>query len=340
MSETTTLTHATATLANARRLCEPALRAAIESLPDPLRRMAVYHLGWSDPDGAAVRTGWGKGLRAALALAAASAVGADPLIAVPAAVAMELTHNFTLVHDDVMDADRMRRGRETVWSLWGASNAICLGDALHALAIRVLSDALPGATVGTAVTLLESAVVEVCRGQYEDCAFETRSSVTVEEYLSMAAGKTGALIGCACALGAVCAGADMATVEGLDAFGRQIGLAFQITDDVLGIWGDSGRTGKPVGGDLIRRKRSFPVVAALMSQTPAAAELSRLFHSDAPITAAQATSAAALVETAGGKRRSEQYADAKAEAAVAVIPRHAKADDLISLAYFASHRNR
>ncbi len=340
MSETPLTTHAVATLADARRMCEPALRRAIESLPDPLRGMAVYHLGWSDSAGASARAGWGKGLRAGLALATASTLGVDPALAVPVAVAVELTHNFTLVHDDVMDADRMRRGRETVWSLWGVANAICLGDALHTLAIRVLSDGLPDSIVGPAVARLESAVIDVCRGQCEDCAFETRSTVTLDEYLAMAAGKTGALISCACALGALCAGADPTTVEALAVFGREIGLAFQITDDVLGIWGDPAVTGKPVGGDLIRRKRSFPIVAAMMSQTPAAEELSRLFRSDVPITAAQATSAAALVETAGGKRQSEQYADARAEAAVAVIPRHAQANDLISLAYFACHRSR
>ncbi|WP_280270763.1 polyprenyl synthetase family protein [Nocardia wallacei] len=327
-------------LGSARRRCEPGLRDAIAELPEPLGRMATYHFGWSDRSGNPTGAGWGKGLRAALSFAAATACGADPVVAVPAAVAVELIHNFTLVHDDVMDADRIRRGRATVWSVWGMPDAICLGDALHAAAVRVLVETLPASVAADSVARVESAAAQLCQGQSEDCSFETRSMVSVDEYLAMAEGKTAALLGCACALGAACAGADAATVTALDTFGRELGIAFQITDDLLGIWGDPGVTGKPAGNDVIRRKRTFPVVAALESNDPAAAELAALYRSGTPITPTRAAHAADLIVTAGGKQRAQQYADQKIDAALAVLADRADVDDLIVLAHLVTHRRR
>src|SRR5262249_8401048 len=149
----------------------------------------------------------------------------------PAAAAVELMHNFSLLHDDVMDGDANRRGRPTVWSVWGGANAIVLGDALHALAAHVLAE-LPEETVArNALARLEKACWELCFGQFEDCAFEQRDIVTVEEYLEMAGGKTAALMGCACALGALSAGAEEETVLALERFGYELGLAFQFVDD-------------------------------------------------------------------------------------------------------------
>lgn len=333
-------TQAGTVLAHARRLCEPGLREAITTLPDPLDRMAAYHFGWCDTSGNPTRTGWGKGLRAALVFGAARACGAAPGVAVPAAIAVELMHNFTLVHDDVMDADQMRRGRATVWSVWGVPQAICLGDALHALAIRVLVAALPNPVGAEAVTRLASAIVDLCRGQSQDCAFETRAHVHTDEYLAMAEGKTGALAGCATALGALCAGADAPTTTALETFGRELGLAFQLVDDILGIWGDPATTGKSTGGDLIRRKRSFPVIAALASGTPAAAELTDLYRSTAPITASEAARAATVIQVAGGKQSTSQQADERIAVAIAALPDHTMAQNLIGLAHLVIHRDR
>ncbi|GAB2707001.1 polyprenyl synthetase family protein [Nocardia thraciensis] len=308
-------------------------------MPEPLDRMAAYHFGWSDPAGRPTGAGWGKGLRAGLAFATATACGAERGVAVPAAVAVELLHNFTLVHDDVMDADRLRRGRATVWSVWGVPDAICLGDALHAAAIRVLVDELPAAVAVAAVARMESAAAQLCRGQSQDCSFESRTTVRVDEYLSMAAGKTASLMGCACALGALCAGADATTITALDAFGRELGVAFQITDDLLGIWGDPAVTGKPSGNDLMRRKRSFPVVAALESDTPAAAELTRLYLSETPITPDQVARAAALTEAAGGRQLAQHCADQRVTAALAALVDHTHTEDLVALAHLITRRH-
>ncbi len=342
MTETVTNTaaaQAAAVLARARRRCELPLREALATLPEPLDRMAAYHLGWRDSEGNPTDVGWGKGLRAALVLGAASACGIDPEAVVPAAVAVELVHNFTLVHDDVMDADRQRRGRATVWTIWGVPQAICLGDALHALAVQTVIDAWPGGLGAEATALLESAIVALCRGQSEDCAFETRSTVRTEDYLAMAAGKTGALTGCATALGALCAKADAPTVAKFGAFGHELGLAFQLVDDILGIWGDPAATGKPAGGDLIRRKRSFPVVAALSSGTAAAAELEKLYRSSTPMIGSDVARATAAVRAAGGMRSARRHAGERVSAALALLPDPGRAPELLALVHFAIHRN-
>jgi geranylgeranyl diphosphate synthase type I len=326
-------------LARARQLCEPGLRDALASLPEPLSTMAAYQFGWCEPDGTPTQAGWGKGLRAALALAAATACGSNPTAAAPAAIAVELLHNFTLVHDDVMDGDRLRRGRPTIWCVWGIPDAICLGDALHASAAQILVTWLPNTVAADAVARLETATAELCRGQSEDYAFETRSGVGVKDYLAMATNKTGTLMGCACALGALCTGADTATIEALDTFGRRLGLAFQIVDDLLGVWGDPTVTGKPAGADLIRRTQSFPVVAALESKNAAAAQLSQLYRSDRPITHRQAARAAADLDAAGDKQATQQQAQQWVSAALAALPEQMAASDLITLAYLVAHRD-
>jgi geranylgeranyl diphosphate synthase type I len=326
-------------LKRARHRCDPVLRAAVESLEAPLAKMAGYHLGWWDADGCAVSGGGGKSFRAALALGAAAACG-DTESGVPAATAVELLHNFTLLHDDVMDGDETRRGRPTVWNLWGVANAILLGDALHALAIRVLAEMLGDAAGARAVARLEAACLTLCAGQFEDCAFETRQVVTVDEYLRMAGGKTAVLLGCACALGALAAGADDATVTAVDRFGYELGLAFQIVDDLLGIWGDPVVTGKPVGHDLARRKATLPVVVALNSVGAAAIELNELYRSGREMTGADVTRATELIEAAGGKDAAQRLADERLRAAMAALPDAVDFSELITLAHMATDRDR
>ncbi|NEB48175.1 polyprenyl synthetase family protein, partial [Streptomyces sp. SID339] len=273
-------------LASARGLVHPELRRAIETLPGSLRRVALYHFGWEHADGtpaAGTAGSTGKAIRPALVLTAARALGGNPAGAVRAAAAVELVHNFTLLHDDVMDRDTTRRHRPTAWTVFGDADAILTGDALQALAQRMLAeDPHPGAPAAAA--RLAGCVMELCAGQHADCALERRGpdEVTLDECLAMAEAKTGALLGCACALGAVYAGADPDDVDSLDGFGREAGLAFQLIDDVIGIWGDPHRTGKPAGADLAARKKSLPVVAALASGTPAAAELAELYDSPPP----------------------------------------------------------
>ena len=219
-----------------------------------------------------------------------------------AAAAVELVHNFTLLHDDVMDRDTTRRHRPTAWTVFGDADAILTGDALQALALRLLAED-PHPASAAAAARLSDCVIELCAGQHTDTAMERRApdEVTLDEVLAMAEAKTGALLGCACALGALYAGAAEEDVAALDAFGRQAGLAFQLIDDVIGIWGDPRHTGKPAGADLAVRKKSLPVVAALTSGTPAAAELAALYA--APYDEARRTCerTALAVERAGGR---------------------------------------
>lgn len=324
-------------LTRARCQCDPVLRSAVGLLAEPLAKMAGYHLGWWDAQGCGVTGGGGKSLRAALVLGAAAACG-DAGAGVPAAVAVELFHNFTMLHDDVLDGDATRRGRPTVWSVWGIPSAILLGDALHALAIRVLAERWGGAAVASAVASLEATCLTLCVGEFEDGAFETRQAVTVDEYLRMAGAKTAALMGRACALGALSAGAGDAMVSALDRFGCEVGLAFQIVDDLLGIWGDPAVTGKPVGNDLARRKATLPVVAALNSGGAAAAELAELYRSGDQMTAAQVARATELVEAAGGKRAAQRIADEHLLAAINALPDPQGSGDLIALAHLIVDR--
>ncbi|MFC9433050.1 polyprenyl synthetase family protein [Nocardia sp. NPDC057030] len=326
-------------LAQTRAVCAPVLHESVESLPEPMRRMAGYHFGWWDAVGAPVNADRGKSLRPALTVGTAIAYGSTPAEAAPVAAAIELAHNSTLIHDDVIDGDQTRRGRTTVWRVWGTADAIQLGDALHALAIRVLTRR-PTRWTSEAVDRLETALIEVCRGQSEDCAFETRAQIAVDEYVRMAMGKTGALTGCACALGALSAGASPTAVAALDRFGHQVGLGFQFVDDLLGIWGEEATTGKPAGNDLARRKQSLPVVAALASDTAAAVELAGLYRSKLPMTAADVHRAATLIEAAGARESTARHAEQHLAAAIAALPGTPRWDDLIALGHTMIRRNR
>ncbi|MFG2695132.1 family 2 encapsulin nanocompartment cargo protein polyprenyl transferase [Kitasatospora sp. NPDC048407] len=333
---------ALALLGRARTVVDPALRAAVDTLPDSMRQIAGYHFGWLESDGTPSAAGAGKAIRPALVLAATQAVGGRPQDAVRAAAAVELVHNFTLLHDDVLDRDHTRRHRPTAWRVFGTTGAILAGDAMHSLALRVLAED-PHPAAAAAVRRLADCVVELCAGQQADCSFEQRSDVTLAECLAMAESKTGALLGCACALGALYAGADAATADAMDAFGREIGLAFQLIDDLIGIWGDPAVTGKPVGADLAARKKSLPVVHALSSTTPAGADLATLYASGRPLSPADLAAAATAVDRAGGRawaqgESCERMATAISHLAVAV-PDPTRTDELLALAELVTRRS-
>jgi geranylgeranyl diphosphate synthase, type I len=283
-----------------RRLVEPSLREAVEALPPSVRRIAGYHLGWWDADGRPATAYQGKGIRPALALLAAEAVGGKALATVPGAVAVELVHNFSLIHDDVIDGDLSRRRRPTAWSVFGIGPAIVAGDALLALAFEVLVGEGGPATAQLA-RMLSVAVLELTEGEHADLAFEHRADVDLPECLTMAEGKTGALFGCACALGAALGGGTETQVALLRGFGEQLGVAFQLVDDLLDIWGNPATTGKPARGDLHRRKKSLPLVAALTSGTTAGHELAALYCREQPLSEAELHHAMALIDRAGGR---------------------------------------
>src|SRR5205085_6091659 len=173
------------------------LRGAVARLVPELRAPVHYHLGWADANGSPVQNGGGKGVRPALALLSAEAVGAPSTVAVPGAVALELVHNFSLLHDDVIDDDRERRHRPTVWALFGVGNAIITGDALFALALDVLLESGSPETGARAASSLVASTSAMIAGQARDMAFESRVDVSLDECIAMEAGKTGALLACA-----------------------------------------------------------------------------------------------------------------------------------------------
>lgn len=300
-------------LRRSRALLAPALRAAIARLDPASRAQAAYHMGLVDGDGG------GKAVRAALALLSARAAGAPAEVGLPGAVAVELVHNFSLVHDDLMDGDTERRHRPTVWARYGTASAILTGDALLALATEVLLEAdSPHACV--AAHGLAATVRELVRGQVADMDFESRTDVGVDECLAMAAGKTGALLAQSATIGALLAGGDGALLRRLDGFGAELGIAFQLVDDLLGIWGDPAVTGKPVLSDLRSRKRSLPVTYAVHHGGAAGRALAEWLSGTTEPDVAQLRRAAALVEAGGGRR----WALAEARR------RHARAEGLLA----------
>lgn len=324
-------------LAWSRALVDPAMRAAVDTMPGPAHQIIGYHLGWWDEHGRPAQGDGGKALRPTLVLLAAEAVAGSAEAAVPGAVAVELVHNFSLLHDDVMDGDLTRRHRPTAWVVFGAASAILAGDVLAALAFEVL------AAGGHPTDVLSAAVLDLLRGQSADMAFEGRSDVGLSECVSMAAGKTGALLGCACALGAELGGGNREQVEQLRGFGEKVGLAFQLTDDLLGIWGDPAVTGKPVFSDLQNRKKSLPVVAALTSGTTAGHELAALYLGADPLDEPGLIRAAELIELAGGRTwaqtRAEELLAESLHHLHAVNPPPRPAAELTTLAQLIAHRD-
>src|SRR6201997_4569766 len=301
-------------VAVARDLVGPATEAAINRLSPRVRRVAAYHYGLADAQGNPVREGSGKALRPALALLSARAAGVAPERGVSAAVAVELVHNFSLLHDDIMDGDTERRHRPTAWTVFGVGAAILAGDALLALAQDLLLE--DGTPQGAwAARCLSAAVQRLIGGQGSDLAFEKRDDVSLAECLEMAGDKTAALMACACSIGAVHLGAPPQLAMGLAGFGAHVGLAFQVTDDLLGIWGAPDGDGEPGRRDLRARKKSLPVVAALNSGTPQAAELRALLVDPQPLTEDDLIRAADLVVAAGGKAWAENEADVQLAAA-------------------------
>jgi geranylgeranyl diphosphate synthase type I len=229
--------------------------------------MMNYHMGWVDPTWQPVTGRSGKRVRPLLCLLACQAAGGEWEQALPAAAALELLHNFSLLHDDIEDHSDTRRGRDTVWKLWGVPQAINVGDSMFATAfgalVRLRERSVPDSAVVQVLEIFSQACIELTKGQHLDMRFEREPMVTVYEYLDMVEGKTAALLQGACAIGAIVAGASAVQRQRLALFGRNLGLAFQAYDDLLGIWGQEEAVGKSTASDILTRKKTLPVVFAL-----------------------------------------------------------------------------
>jgi geranylgeranyl diphosphate synthase type I len=250
-----------------------------EYAPDltPFYGQIRYHLGWVDEDFLLVASNPGKLIRPTLLLLSYEAAGAWGLAtddttsyirrALPAAAAIELTHNFTLIHDDIVDSDAERRHRKTLWKCWGIPQAINTGDGLFALARLTLWDVLDegveGAIAARLGAVLDRACLVLSEGQYLDISFEQQVDISVAQYVDMIARKTGALMGCAAEMGGILGTRLQATIDGLREFGEAMGVAFQVRDDLLGVWATTTELGKSPAGDIYRRKKSLPFLHAL-----------------------------------------------------------------------------
>ena len=278
------------------RLDEPRTR--------PFHEMLAYHMGWTGEGAGPEATG--KRVRPLLVLLTAASCGADWRPALPAAAAVELVHNFSLLHDDIEDNSDKRRGRTTVWKKWGLAQGINAGDGMFILANLALADLeadYPAPIVIRAATILQHACLDLTRGQFLDISYEDRADLAVDDYWPMVGGKTAALIAACCQLGALLGGADAARQEAYRAFGHYLGLAFQVQDDILGIWGDEALTGKSAAGDLVEGKKSLPVLFGLEKNGEFAKRWQR-----GPIRAEEVRAAAALLEAESARRSAQEAA--------------------------------
>ncbi|WP_376793426.1 polyprenyl synthetase family protein [Thermoflexus sp.] len=297
---------------------EAEMRAAVGEPSHPAERlfygMLAYHLGWADAQLRPVRLDAGKRIRPMLCLLACAACGGDPARALPAAAAIELLHNFSLIHDDIQDRSETRRGRPTVWALWGIAQAINAGDALFTIAHRALwrlrERGVPAERILEVAERFDAACLMLTRGQHFDLAFESAERVTVEEYLEMIRGKTAALLRAALEIGARLADHPS---EDLEAFGEALGMAFQIQDDLLGIWGDPAVTGKSAADDLRARKKTLPVIIT-MERIPGFAE--RYRNPETPLEALLQD-----LEASGARSEAEGMAAAFTHQAMAALDR-------------------
>jgi geranylgeranyl diphosphate synthase type I len=307
-------------------LIEEELRACMAAPahnPPAFYGMMHYHLGWTDSQfrPAPVRTG--KRLRPMFTLLTCQAAGGDPQDALPAAAAVELIHNFSLIHDDIEDQSDTRRGRPTVWALWGEPQAINAGDAMFALAHlalhRLTKRGLPSEQIVAACRALDQANLALCQGQHMDLDFEDRLDVDTDAYVQMIRGKTAALLGCAGQLGAMVASSDPGLTGHYRLVGEGLGLAFQIQDDLLGIWGQADVTGKPVADDIRRRKKSLPVVYVLGRQNDPDAERLRTLYAQEAISEEEVAEAVAILDASQARSYAEGLAYQHLETALAEL---------------------
>lgn len=304
--------------------------------------MMHYHLGWVDGSLRAVQAGSGKRVRPLLCLLVTSSSGGDWQQAVPGGAAIELIHNFSLIHDDIQDASLTRRGRPTLWQIWGANQAINSGDAMFSLAhialSRMLERNVPAEIIVHGLRRLDETCVDLTIGQHLDMSFESKLEVTVEEYLEMIQGKTAALLAFSAELGARVAQQPAEIIQHYALFGRDLGLAFQVRDDILGIWGDETVIGKSSATDIVTRKKSLPVLFGLEQS----AELRHLYASDKSGDGF-VTEVVTLLDSVDARQVAQSYEEQYASSALkhleAAQPQGEAADALHQLTELLLNRN-
>jgi geranylgeranyl diphosphate synthase type I len=292
---------------------KPALRDELQRTVSPvgeystpeLGEMITYQLGWTGKD--AGPQAEGKQIRPLLVLLAAAAAGGDWKDALPAAAAVELIHNFSLIHDDIEDNSDLRRGRPTVWKIWGEAQAINTGDAMFALAnisLMNLERTISEQVALQAGILFHKTCLRLTQGQHLDIGFENRNQVSLEEYWQMVSGKTAALLAFSLEVGALCSLAPPPIQSSYRDFGHYLGMAFQAQDDILGIWGDQEQIGKSNTGDLVTGKKTLPVLYGLTQKK----EFYNRF-SKGSVSSDDAHDISKILEKEGGLDYAQQKAD-------------------------------
>jgi len=285
--------------------------------------MIRYHLGWIDENGAPFTGDSGKALRPGLCLLACEAVCGDHAKALPAAVAIELVHNYSLIHDDIQDSDAERRHRPTVWKIWGVPQAINAGTAAKVIASMALGEyrelGFTAEKTVEIVMIIEEATLHIIEGQHLDIGFENMNDISVHQYLEMIRNKTGALISAALRAGATAGCGERRTAEKFGELGMMLGIAFQARDDILGIWGSAEATGKPEASDIRRKKKSLPVVHMLSSASKSErASLDRIYAME-QIDDCAVRTVMTLLESTGARESAEALVDSSSARCFEII---------------------
>lgn len=308
------------------------IRAAMRSvIPQPTEpelqqyyQMMEYHLGWRDEQLNPAQADAGKLIRPTLALLACSTLGGSDAQALPLAAALQILHDFTLIHDDIEDHSLQRRGRATLWTIWGLELGINAGDGMFALAHRaLLGIADQGVDARRVITIMrefEATILRICEGQHLDLTGEGRFDISEDRYLKMILGKTATLLAAATSLGARIATDDAEQITAMGTFGEALGMAFQMEDDLLDIWGDPQLTGKAFAADLLQRKMSLPVIHAYTHIGAERATIERIYRQD-QLSSDDVQTLLDLLDTAGSRAYVTGLAHAEHERALEALAR-------------------
>ena len=330
-----------------REKVEAELKRIIDNKSLSIYDMLKYHLGWQDVQGHPCGKSPGKFIRPTLCLLSCQAAGGDTSQILPAAASLELIHNFSLIHDDIEDASCERHNRPTVWKLWGQSQAINAGDAIFSLAylalLKLRDNGVADKNILRSIQVLGEACLELCEGQYLDIAYENRLDVTIEDYLKMIAKKTSALIAAATSIGACLATDNEKIVSPLHEFGNNLGMAYQIHDDFLGIWGTEEKIGKSVKSDISRKKKTLPVIYGLENSSDKDKQRLEKLYSQEAIEGENIVEVVEILDRSGArnyvqKLKQQYYYQALAELEAAILDSFKQAP-LREAAYFLVNRD-
>ncbi len=320
------------------------INSIISQRASPMYNMLRYHLGWVDNEDRILDRSNGKAVRPTLCLLACAAAGGEYRQALPMAAAVELVHNYSLIHDDIQDDDSERHHQPTVWRVWGKPQAINAGSAMRMLAgVAVRRLAVPGELQLRLLSLLDEATLALIEGQYLDISFESQEDVGISDYLKMIGCKTAALMACAVASGAELGTRDHNKIKALYEFGWQIGMAFQTRDDILGIWGKQEETGKPSGNDVRRRKKTLPVIYGLARASQPRRELLLQYYRQSDPAEGLVPSVIGILEDVGALAEAQKTTEENIARALSVIDcinlDSAPRQDLEAIASFLKNRD-